>query len=223
MNGFRLPGPSHRVSLIGSTGSGKTQLGAWLLAKAAFDRMPYTIVDYKGDDLLNASDRIIELDLKETPKKPGLYIIHPRPKVDDDLVEDFMQRIWAQENSGFLFDEGYMVPQKGGAFNAILTQGRSKKIPAIVLTQRPSWVSRFVFSEAEFFGVLRLNDLDDQLTVRRFLPRDKIDITKTRLPEYHSHWYDVGKDAAFQLAPVPDADTIAEMIHSRLQPRKRTF
>lgn len=217
---FRLPTNKQRVAVIGRTGSGKTQFAAWLLSVAPFDKQPYFIVDYKYDDLLNGSDRIKEIGLTEKlPKQPGLYIVHPHPDQHED-TERFLLRIWEQEHAGLYADEGYMLPPRSPAFQALLTQGRSKRIPAIVLTQRPTWVSRFVFSEADYYAIFHLNDARDRQTIQAFTPRERLDVSD-RLPDYHSMWYDVGRDNVFQLKPVPEAAEILERIDSRLGPKAR--
>lgn len=215
---FRLPNNTQRVAVIGRTGSGKTQFGTWLLSKSSFDRQPYVVIDYKGDDLLCSIDRIREIGLREVPKHPGLYTIRPTPDQENE-VEEWLWRVWKQEHVGLYVDEGYVLPEKG-AFQAVLTQGRSKRIPVICLTQRPSWLSRFVFSEADFYAIFHLNDRRDQLTVQAFTPRERMNL-KNRLPDYHAYWYDVGRDNAFQMKPVPDADTIRETIQTRLRPKRR--
>jgi len=216
---YRLPSTSQRAALVGRTGSGKTQHGFWLLSKAAFDKQPFFIVDFKRDELLNSTDRIKEIGLHEKlPKEPGIYITHPHPAQDAE-VEAWLWKIWERGKSGLYVDEGYMLPDKG-AMRAILTQGRSLKIPCIILSQRPVWLSRFVFSEADFFTVFHLNDTDDKKTVGRFLPTGLI---KPRLADYHSAWYDVARDKALYIKPVPSADEITQSIEDRLKPGKRRF
>lgn len=216
----RLPTTSQRVAIIGRTGSGKTRFGAWLLSRAAFDKQPYVVVDYKREELFSRLDRIKEIGPKETPKKPGLYIIRPGVG-DDEAVENWLWKIWASEKTGLYIDEGYMLPQNPkGAFTAILTQGRSKKIPVYCLSQRPSWLSRFVFSEADFFAVFQLNDVEDYKTAQRYIRKDRAQIDM-ELEDYHSYWYDVAKRQAFTFAPVPDDDTILDLIDDRLAPKRK--
>jgi len=216
MSGFNVPKISDRVAIMGSNGTGKTQFGAWLLSIGYFDVQPYIIIDYKRDELLNSSDRIKEIGVgEEPPKHPGLYIVHPRPRIDDAAMEGFLERVWERENIGLYFDEGYMVPDKA-AFPAILTQGRSKNIPSIVLSQRPAWISRFVFSEANHYALFHLSDRDDRKEVRRFMP-DHVDVNKA-LPKFHSWYYTRGEQNAVALSPVPGADEILERIESRLVP-----
>lgn len=216
---FRLPNNRQRIAIVGRTGSGKTQFGAWLLSQAPFDSQPYVIVDYKGDDLLNSVDRIYELGLNELPRHPGVYIIHPRPDLDDADVENWLRKVWERENIGLYFDETYMVPSKG-ALQGILTQGRSKNIPAICLIQRPAWISRFVLSEADFYAIFHLQHIQDRKKVQEFIPDAAIE---ARTPEYHSQYYDVARDALFRLKPVPDAETISSVLADRLKPRRRAM
>lgn len=213
---FRLPTNRQRVAVMGRTGSGKTQFAAWLLSEAPFDKQPYVIIDYKGDELLNTIDRSKEIGLNEVPKSPGLYIVHPRPD-ESEQVEAWLWKIWERENIGIYADEAYVLPDKG-ALQAVLTQGRSKHIPAIVLTQRPTWISRFVFSEADYYAVFHLNDLRDRQTVSAFMPPGSLN---ERQAPYHSRWYDVGGDTLFSLLPAPDAGAILDRIDSRLSPRVR--
>src|SRR5215472_11393497 len=107
---FRYPNTHQRVVVMGKTGSGKTQFGAWMLSEAPFNRQPYIIVDYKRDALLGATDRIREIGLNELPKHPGLYIVRPLPKIDDENVENWLWRVWRKGRTGLYFDETYMIP-----------------------------------------------------------------------------------------------------------------
>lgn len=219
MNDFRLPNNTQRLAIIGRTGSGKTQFGTWVLSQCPFDRQPYIVIDYKGDELIASVDRIREIGLKEVPKTPGLYVVRPLPS-EQEAVENWLWKVWGQERIGLYVDEGYALPDKSQAFQAILTQGRSKRLPVICLTQRPTWVSRFVFSEADFYACFQLNDHRDKLTIQSFTPKDRMNLAE-RLPDYHAYWYDVGRDNVFVIQPVPSAENIAELIDSKLTPRKR--
>lgn len=217
---FRLPNEAHRVAVIGRTGSGKSMFGFWLLTVAPLDRLPYVAIDYKGEELFEGLDRIKELGTKEKlPKEPGLYIV--RPNINDDAgMESWLERVHAHEYIGLFADEAYMLPQDGRspAFRAILTQGRSKRIPVISLTQRPVAVSRFVFSEANFYALFHLNDQRDYQTVRGYMPGH---VGREELPEFHCHWYDVGANQSHIIRPVPDAETLRDRLHERLKPRRR--
>lgn len=215
---FRFPRTDHRTTIVGRTGSGKTYLAYWLLGKAHFDKQPYIIVDSKGDELLGASDRIKEIGLHDKlPSKPGLYIVHPLPHEDDEL-EQWLWKVWKQTHVGLYFDEGYMVPDKE-ALRTIYTTGRSRHIPVMLLSQRPLWVTRFAFSEVEFFAAFHLNDKEDEKRVKQFTPRDFF--KEGRLAKHHSRWYDVGDDFKAVLGPVPGAEILIADIEKRLEPKKR--
>lgn len=202
---MRLPDDSQRLAIVGRTGSGKTRAGMWHLSKRNFRAMPWIIIDYKRDDLI-ARSPAKEIDFKgKVPKEPGLYVIRPNPtEDDDDNVEAFLMRCWAKGNVGIFVDEGFMIPSNSKAMRMILTQGRSLRIPTIILSQRPVWMSRFVFSEADFFQLFHLNHLGDRKTVGEFMPAE----SKIILPVYHSWYYDVGKNEMTPLKPVPNDDGI---------------
>jgi DNA helicase HerA-like ATPase len=216
---FRFPSINHRVLTVGRTGSGKTQAGAWLLSEAPFHEQPYIIVDYKFDELLNGCDRIKEITLTERlPKQPGLYIVHPTPEVDDDAVEAFLWDVWRKENIGLFIDEGYMIPQTSKSVRALLTQGRSKSIPVIMLSQRPAWITRFAVSEADFYMVFHLQHHGDKKRIAEFTPPG---FAQKETREFHSKWFDVAKNNTFFLKPVPSAHEILSRIDERLTPPKK--
>lgn len=214
---IRLPDDSKRLYIIGRTGSGKTVAGVWHLSHRSWRKMPWVIFDYKGDELIG---RLPTTEIKlgkngyEIPKKPGLYIVRPVAGVDDDAVEAFLWKIKYAGRIGVYIDEGYMLPARSASFTAILTQGRSLKTPVIILSQRPVWLPRFVMTESEFIQIYWLNDKRDRDTLKAVIP-DGVD---QRLPEYHSWYYDVGKDKLDHIGPVPHPDEIL----SRFDPPKRT-
>jgi hypothetical protein len=216
---FRLPSNKQRIAIIGRTGSGKTIAGLWHLSNANFDVQPWVVIDYKTDEHIAGIERAQIIDTSFTPKRPGIYVIQPEP---EESLHDFLTNILNRENIGVYVDEGYMMSedyQTEKRFKTLLTQGRSKRIPMIVLSQRPAWITRFVFSEADFYQVFHLNDIRDQKTVEAFLPRN----TYRRLPDYHSIYYDVGKNKVDYLAPVPDEETILEKIEEKLKPVRKTI
>lgn len=211
MNDFSFPTTGQHTTIIGRTGSGKTQAGAWLLSEANFDEMPYIIFDYKGDQLLNTVGAIPHSIYADPPDKPGLYIVHPMP-MEDEAVDHFLWKIHARGRTGLYFDEGFMVA-KSKALEAILMQGRSKEIPCTILSQRPSWMSRYAFSEASHFAVFHLNDRRDQMKVKEFFSN----YNEGRMAKYHAQWYNVNHDCNFILQPVPGADSITQRFNERLQ------
>lgn len=211
----RLPGEKHRLAIIGRTGSGKTVDALWHLSRKNIDEKPWIAVDFKGDENINAIENAqhVGLDFTLSNKSKGLYVVHPVPS-QTDLLEQLMWRIWERGDAGLYLDEAYMADNK--AFEAILTQGRSKRIPVITLTQRPVWCNRFVFSEADFIQVFNLNDARDKKTVESFMP---IDMSEP-MADYCSQYFDVGKNKVWQFKPVPPVEKIIGDIDEKLSVRR---
>lgn len=211
----RLPTSDKRTCIIGSTGTGKTQAGVWHLSTKDFDRRPWVIIDYKRDDLI-ARTGAIEIPVgSKPPNRAGLYVMRPTPVIHDDIIEAFFWNCLTQEYIGIYIDEGFMVGTKdrNKGLTACLTQGRSKLIEIIILTQRPVLLNRFAFSESDFFQVFRLNDFRDRETVQSMI---SVSIKK-KLPPYYSFWYDVGNDLMTIFSPVPDSKTILESFKKRVK------
>lgn len=232
---FRLPRTDEHTAIVGRNGSGKTQMGVYLLSKQDLKKDVWFVLDYKGDELINGIERLRQVDYKDLPKEPGLYVLQPRPDEVDE-TEEWLWKIWQREKVGLYVDEGYMIPNIG-AFNALLTQGRSKRIPMITLSQRPVAVSRFAFSEASHLIVFDLNDRRDEKTIEGYTPRgfidwlpdgfeggiDQFDTRRRLLPKFHSRWWNVKDRAAFMMKPVPEADVLIDEINSQLEPKVRWF
>lgn len=222
---FILPNSEQQVTVIGRNGSGKTRFATWLLANASIDVRPWVIFDFKGEQLFKQIGRDRIRPIKPTddvPKRPGLYRMELR--LDQKLdVEDFVWRCWQyckdQSNRnkrnrgiGMFVDEG-MIMQNDGALDTVLLQGRSLRMPRIMLVQRPSRVSRYFFSEANFYSLFHLNDRRDRKIVEEFLPDSAHGL---QLPPYHSLWYDTKQDATLELTPCPKDERIVETIRQRV-------
>jgi hypothetical protein len=216
---FTFPGAADRTAVIGATGTGKTILGAWLLSKQRFDKRPWVIIDFKGEELWDrvGTPPLRKLKLGQMPGKRGLYIMSVLPGQDDEL-EKWLWSIWKRGDVGLFIDEVSLMPQKE-AFKAILRQGRSKLIPVISCSQRPVDVDREVWSEANYISVFRLDDIRDYKIIKGFTRDAPID---RQLPEYHSHWYDKKKYTCIELQPVPSPVIIADDL-KRVAPRPVSF
>lgn len=221
---IRLPGTSHRTAIFGRTGSGKSRFGLWLLSLSPFDKIPYVVIDHKREGLFEGIDRIKEIGYSDIPREPGLYLLQPDVRFEnhDQDLDDWFLNALDREKIGLFIDEGYSIRPQSRAFRTVLTQGRSKRVPVITLSQRPSQISRFVFTEADFFAIFQLNSDDDRKTAQSYAPKNRINLDDA-LPAYHSHWYDVGTDAVTQFGPVPDDAKILEEIDKRLTPKRKVF
>lgn len=215
---FRLPGPTDRTCVVGSTGSGKTVFSVQLLATRNYHERPAFILDIKRDSLL-ARLPATEIELTDPPPvEPGLYVLRPRPSKDlQDLLEAFFWALYEQGHCILYVDEGTMISPYNHGFRALLTQGRSKYIEMITLTQRPVKLMGEVFSEATFFSVFRLTRFNDRQIVASWLP-DDLYSPRTRLAEHHSIWYDVARDQGVQLGPVPPPDEVLKQFYPASEP-----
>lgn len=218
---FHFPEEGFHTAILGTTGSGKSTLGAWMISQKPFHIRPEFVIDFKGEEIFQRLNRIRELHVNETlPSSPGLYIIRPRPDQQDE-VEDWFRKLWEHGNSGLYIDEGYLVPDKAWLRN-LLAQGRSRGITVTITSQRPFYVPRSVFTEASYVAVFRLNDEKDKQRIREFTPNGMLE---RRLPDYHCFWYSPKHHKADDnipyciLKPVPNADELIERIDARLKPQ----
>jgi hypothetical protein len=221
-NDFRLPGLTHRTGVFGRTGTGKTRQGAWLLSVSAFDKQPFVVLDYKLEQLFTQADRIKEIGLKEKlPKAPGVYVLRPTSR-DDEAVENWLWSVHEKENIGLYVDEGYGIDRFSKAMRAVLTQGRSKRLPVIWLSQRPTQIPPFVVSEADFLSVFQLTLPQDVQKVSEIMGKAEAELSQ-RLPDYHSRWFDVGRANGFVMKPVPGDEDILNRLDERLSPKRRFY
>lgn len=216
---IRLPNSKQRITILGRTGSGKTVAALWHLSNANFDRKPWIVIDFKTDENINTIEKARYIDVDEVPKHAGIYIM--QPMMDQmNILANTLEKIRIKENVGIYIDEGYMMGEDTDVeskFTALLTQGRSKHIPMIILAQRPSWISRFVFSESDFFQIFHLQDDRDVKTIASFLPKNAY----YRMPDFHSVYYDVGRNRVNFLKPVPRESEILEKIDDRLSKQRK--
>lgn len=214
---LKFPGAEDHVAVIGRNGSGKTVGGMWLLSGRDFDVQPALIVNSKGDSLIDEISEIKgvhTIGINDTPGDKGLYIVNPLPSQGDELDQLF-KRCWEKENITIFIDEGYSI-QRDEWFNACLTQGRSKHVTLIVLSQRPAWISKYVFSECNFIMLFNLQIKDDRKKVAEFVPVSK----DYRLPPYCSYWYNVKDNQLNEFVPVPDNAAIISTFRSKFPPEQ---
>lgn len=218
----RLPGPTHKLAIVGRTGSGKTVAAIWHLSNSDFDERPWIILDYKNDELINRIERAQIVHYDELPAEPGIYILKVLPG-EEEKVSEWFNQVWETENLGILIDEGYMIDPRDQWFNACLTQGRSKQISMIILSQRPVWLSRFVFSETDFFQIFDLTHSKDLDKVREYVRDDERQQLDKPLAPFHSFYYDVGRRRLETFGPVPEQDELLTSIDERLALLQDTF
>lgn len=210
-----FPSDSQRLAIFGATGSGKTQAALWHLSHRSYETMPWIIYNTKSDAAINAIPYAHHIEIDEVPVEPGVFIVEPLAEEEEEL-QAHLRSVWNRGYTGVYIDEGYAMGHQNKPFRNMLTQGRSRMIPMIVLSQRPVWIDRFVFSESEFLQSFRLQHRKDIAAMEEVIPR-RLD----RLPEYHSWYYDALRNDTRQMTPVPDIKVIHSTFARRLSRERR--
>lgn len=212
-----------RGMIIGQTGSGKT-IGA-LVHMQATDLYPVIILDTKGEPAFNdiADDGDEETPPEETiiyndgesfvkqwfkKRQPEYSIVRPTPAEmsDAEQLDSILTRIYDTNKKCLVYiDEAYQWHVNGRAGNGLiglLTRGRSKGMSVLMSTQRPMWVSRFCFTEAQKFYIYRLSDKRDHKSIAEYIP----DFAEKKVAQKHYfHYYDNSQDekGIRYFSPVP--------------------
>lgn len=160
--------PTERVTLVGRTGSGKTYAARSLLAK----RHRLIVIDPK-DELLepawNLEDYTDRLARDLLAGKPArIRVTAPVGELPDWEVSYRLAYMAAGPTQpvAVYTDEVYGVVNPGSKpgpwFTAVYTRGRTRYCSAWAATQRPTWVPRFLFSEADWLLCFLLSELQDR-------------------------------------------------------------
>lgn len=210
---MNFPGEKDRHAIVGTTGTGKTRAALWFLSLRDYDKRPWIIYNFKGEEDIDGIPYAHQMSVNDIPRVPGIFVVKPLPHETEE-VEAQMWEIWNRGNMGVYVDEGYMIGANNRAYRAMLTQGRSKRIPMINLSQRPVFMDKFVFTESDFWNVFELGSDDDEAKIKQYI-RKKIDTTL--LPPYHSYYYDKKAKSLKTLEPVPDLPEVYDTFERRLE------
>lgn len=200
--------PGKRAVAAGRTGAGKSSLANWLLKGSpghwvilnpkwtkAFDKLPGAIV-IEGLNLPKITKSIEE---------NRFTIVNPNPDQQSPVLLDlFIQ--WLHEkytDLGLCLDESYAVHTNGKAGPGLigwLTRGREMRQSFLGLTQRPAWLSKFLFSESDYIISMSLTMEEDRKRMFEFTGRAAY---LNKLPPYDWLWYDVAQDELRAFNPVP--------------------
>lgn len=200
--------PGERATISGRTGSGKSTLARWILNRSPGHWIILNPKHTAAYAALPDSNTIHGIDLAKIDKSIQAHrftIVNPKnEQATPQIMDDFMAYIHAAyKNIGICADELYTLHNNGRAGNGLLgwlTRGRELKQSFIGLTQRPAWVSQFVFSECEYIGGMSLSLHDDR---KRLFQMTGQAAFEEKLDPHIWLWYDVGKDELRKFGPVP--------------------
>jgi hypothetical protein len=206
-----------RGLIIGQTGSGKTVYTKWLLKR--IPESPTVIYDTKGEAKFNTlpNSRIVssisaveealdDVSLDYIILRPPTWMTADHRTMDRMLVH---HELYWHKVAAYI-DELYQFHAHGRAgpgITGLWTRGRSKGIIAIGSTQRPAYISPFVFSESSLFYVFWLSVEDDRKRVKNFIP-GFADLPNAPKPQFYV--YRQGSDEAPKLMPPVPMDEDAK-------------
>lgn len=203
-------GRGKRALIAGMTGSGKTTAGIFLIQYVS--DYPVYIFDTKIEEsfkrefgkMAEVVDGISGYNPLKA-KKP-FVILRPdsREATDPELIDSVLFNVHDKvEGCTIYIDEAYQLHNNGrpgpGLVGA-LTRGRSRKQTVIMNTQRPSWISRFCFTESDQFYIFRLGDKRDRQTLMQVIPDENI---LNIPPKYHFFFYSTDELYARLYKPFP--------------------
>lgn len=206
-----------RGILVGQTGSGKTWGAIYQMQHSPQNTV--IVLDTKGEPAFNTLPLGAEThDFYDSGDEfaralkgrelPNYMIVRPSP---DEMAEplemdNILRKIEVARKPCLVYvDEAYqwhVSGRAGAGLTGILTRGRSMGISTLIATQRPSWISRFCFSEAQKFFIYKLSDKRDRKTISEHIPDFSADIS---IPKFKFWYYNnVGDMHTAQFyAPVP--------------------
>lgn len=208
----RLPivKPGKRVTAAGFTGSGKSTWACWMLMRspgkwvilnpkhtAAYQSLPDSTV-------INTLD-FATLEKAMQDKEIRFFIVNPQSdEASPDNLDDFVMLLHQRwSNIGLCCDELYALHKGAHAGQGLigwLTRGRELKQSFIGLTQRPAWLSQFLFSEADYLVAMRLRLRKDR---RKIYEMTDEEIFLSIVPKHHWVWYDQESSEYTHYGPVP--------------------
>ncbi len=197
-----------RAVIAGQTGSGKSVLAKWLLMRSPGHWIilnPKWTSAYNDIDDANVIEGIDYSKIESSITKHRFTIVNPfgnesTPATLDEFVEDIHN---TYNSVGLCCDELYTMHTNGRPGPGLvgwLTRGRELQQSFLGLTQRPAWISRFVFSEADYIGSMRLNLPEDRKKMYDVVGNK---IIKEKLAKYKWFWYDVNADELRRFGEVP--------------------
>lgn len=197
-----------RACIAGRSGSGKSTLACWMLTRSPGHWLilnPKHTKAYAHLPDVNTMNGINFSKLERSIRDHRFTVVNPTgPQSTPENMDAFVEYLHGQyQNLGLCADELYTLHVNGQAGQGLigwLTRGRELGQSFLGLTQRPSWISRFLFSESTYIGEMSLNLKEDRKRMYEMTGQEDALI---QLPPREWLWYDVDGDTLRHLGPVP--------------------
>lgn len=170
---FELPRGS-RIAIAGKTGSGKSTLARRYLAQSGYHWLIFNPKASKVFDPLRPKklNTITESAVYKSLEKEPFTSLQFPPRWDHKAQDELLLRVQERfEGFGVCIDELYHIHNQGIAgpgLTGLLTRGRELRQSFLGLTQRPMFVAKFVFSEADAIIEFELRYEDDLKRMREY-------------------------------------------------------
>lgn len=162
--------PGDVVLIVGPRGSGKSTLATYLAR--GWDRL--VVYEPKGEPASWPPNSVVVRSPDEAVRAlPGRVVYVPSRADQANLPaawDRIMARLWdLGGHHGVIVHETQDVAPSQGmgpAFSQVIRQGRyPRRIPVVLLTQRPAWISRLALSEPAHVFLFGLRNPDDLRTM----------------------------------------------------------
>lgn len=200
--------PGKRALLAGRTGSGKSTWANWMLQRSALKWVilnPKHTAAYKDLPESIVVESLNMSAIERALDKRRFVIVNPnsREAVPDSLDAFVLALHENWRNVGLCCDELYSLHKGGVAGQGLigwLTRGRELNQSFLGLTQRPAWLSQFLFSEADYICGMSLSLEKDR---KRMVEMTGVETFNSRVPARNWLWYDASNETLAYYGPVP--------------------
>lgn len=171
---------SERVFIVGTTGSGKTELVKYFLSR--MNRV--LVIDPKFEFKLDGFKRS-----KTLPMFGNNFKIIYRPRDEDDFdLARLIQKILKGKNATIYIDElatiAEQFPETLLKLMQVQREGRSRRVTNWVATQRPRRIPLIFKTESENIFQFFLRDEDDRAHMASYIGKDALDPI-----DLYNFWY----------------------------------
>ena len=178
--------------IVGRTGSGKSIKALHVLRELVHKNPDagVLIINHKNEKEINNvlppyKDLLGRITIPSKLKNDTRINIIPIAGEQDYEVTNLLREVYFKENFIVYIDEGYMINPRNPWLNALFTQGRSKNISVILLSQRPKLVSLFAVTQSNKIFIYNVIGNDDIKTLSNVVRGDVLTTQLTDLPDFN--------------------------------------